>query len=69
MCGRNTRTGGTNVEGLGEFDELDSGGVDAAKKNRYLEADAGGATALGGVQALTSLIDLKFQGSPMVPAN
>jgi len=58
VCGCNTRTRGTDVEGLCEFDELNSGGVDAAKKNRYLEADSRGPTALGSVQALTFLIDL-----------
>ena len=36
VSGGDTGTGGTNVQGFGEFDELDTGGVGAANKNGHL---------------------------------
>ena len=67
MCGGDTRARGTDIERLGQFNELNPGCIDAAKKNRYLEANSRGLAAL--LQAFTLLLNLKFQMSPMVPAN
>ena len=67
MCRGDTRACGTDVERLGQFDELNAGRIDATKKNRYLEANTRGLAAL--LHAFTLPVDLKFQTSPMVPAN
>jgi hypothetical protein len=58
VCRGDTSTRGADIESLCEFDELDPGGVDAAKKNRYLKANSRGPSALGRIQALTFLVDL-----------
>ncbi len=67
MCRGDTRPGGTDIQGLGQFNELRARSIDAAKKNRYLEANTRGMAAL--LQAFTLLLNLKFQTSPVVPAN
>ena len=67
MCGGDTRPCSTDIERLGQFNELHARSIDATKKNWYLEANTRGLAAL--LQAFTLLLNLKFQTSPMVPAN
>jgi len=67
MCRGNTRPCGADIQRLSQFNEFRARSIDAAKKNRYLEANARGMAAL--LQAFTLLLNLKFQTSPVVPAN
>ncbi len=68
MSRGDTGAHGADVKGLRELDELDTGSVHSAKKNGYLEANPWRAT-LNAVQALTLLVNLDFQDSPIVPTN
>lgn len=60
-----TRTCGADIKRLGELNELDSGSVHAAKKNRYLETNARRAAALRRFHTFTLLVNLKFQTLPL----
>ena len=68
MSRGDTRARSADIKGFREFNELDTRGIDPAKKDGYLKANAWRAAALSGVQALTLPVDLDFQTSPMVPA-
>jgi len=46
MCRGDTRPCGTDIQGLSQFNELRARSIDAAKKNRYLEANTRGMAAL-----------------------
>lgn len=69
MSGGDTGARSADIKSLRELNELNTRGVDTAKKDGYLEADAWRAAALNRIQALTFLVDLDFQISPVVPAN
>jgi hypothetical protein len=53
--GSNTGAGGTDVQGLGEFDELDTGSIGAAQEYGDLQPYPGGSAALQLIQLLTFL--------------
>jgi hypothetical protein len=55
VCRRYAGAGGTNIEGFGELDEFDSGGVRGAQKDRHLQTDARGPSEVRGIHALTVL--------------
>jgi hypothetical protein len=69
MSAGDTGARSADIKGLREFNELNARGVDAAKKDGYLEADAWRAATLNRVQALAFPVDLDFQTSPVVRAN
>ena len=69
MSRGDARASSADIKGFREFNELNTRGVDTAKKDGYLEANAWRAAALNRVQALTLPVDLDFQTSPVVPAN
>jgi hypothetical protein len=65
VCRGDAGPGSAYIQGLRELDELDAGGVDATKKDRYLKTNTRGTAALGRVQALTLSIYLDFQTAPI----
>src|SRR5712671_5618334 len=67
MCRGDTRSSGTDIQRLSQFNELRARRIHAAKKNRYLEANTRGLAAL--LQAFTLLLNLKFKTPPVVPTN
>jgi len=60
---------GANIEGFCELNEVDTGCVDTPKKDWYLQAYTGRATALCRVHTLNFLVNLDFQTLPVVPVN
>jgi hypothetical protein len=60
---RNTGASRTDVERLGEFDELDTGRIRSSQENRHLQAYSRGLAPLHMIQALAFLQTVDFHSA------